>query len=483
IRCENGTEFKNMVMNQFCEMKGIKREFIVARTPQQNGLAERKNRTLIEAARTILADSKLPTTFWAEVVNTACYVQNRIENTSNIVGSGPNWLFDIDALTKSMNYKPVVAGNPSNGNAGTKACDDAGKAKEEKKDSADPGNEDSEVPSTEEPRVNQEKDANVNSTNNINNFSPTDNATGIEDNVVDENIVYGCADDLNMPELEDIVYSDDDEDVGAEADMINLDTFMPVSSIPTTRIHKDHPASLSQEEPKKVVQVLKDPSWIEAMQEELLQFKLQEVWTLVELPNGKRAIGTKWVFRKKKDERVFSPVARIEAIRLFLAYASFKDFVVYRMDVKSAFFMKEDGIFISQDKYVNGILNKFGFSDVKTASTPMETHKTLLKDEKVEDVDEHLYRSMIGAFMYLTSSRLDMRAREYLQQIIHKGWLKWNATTTGHGIEVKIDKDVHKERGDRVERDATTATSLDAEQDSGNINRTQSTAMPNDPLP
>ncbi|GKB07831.1 putative ribonuclease H-like domain-containing protein [Tanacetum coccineum] len=78
IRCDNGTEFKNRVMNQFCEMKGIKREFSVARTPQQNGVAERKNRTLIEAARTMLADSKLPITFWAEAVNTACYVQNRV---------------------------------------------------------------------------------------------------------------------------------------------------------------------------------------------------------------------------------------------------------------------------------------------------------------------------------------------------------------------------------------------------------------------
>ncbi|GJZ62321.1 putative ribonuclease H-like domain-containing protein [Tanacetum coccineum] len=78
IRCDNGTEFKNKEMNQFCERKGIKREFSVARTPQQNGVAERKNRTLIEAARTMLADSKLPTTFWAEAVNTACYVQNRV---------------------------------------------------------------------------------------------------------------------------------------------------------------------------------------------------------------------------------------------------------------------------------------------------------------------------------------------------------------------------------------------------------------------
>ncbi|GJX11567.1 putative ribonuclease H-like domain-containing protein [Tanacetum coccineum] len=157
---------------------------------------------------------------------------------------------------------------------------------------------------------------------------------GVPINVVGKTSIE-LPDDLNMPELEDIVYSDDDEDVGAEADMNNLDAFMPVSPIPTTRIHKDHPVEqiigdlnsapqtrrmtknleehglfssvqqrtnhkdfqnclfacfLSQEEPKKVIHALKDPSWIEAMQEELLQFKLQEFWTLVDLPNGKRAI-------------------------------------------------------------------------------------------------------------------------------------------------------------------------------------------------
>ncbi|GKA83900.1 ribonuclease H-like domain-containing protein [Tanacetum coccineum] len=321
----------------FCEMKGIKREFSVARTPQQNGVAERKNRTLIEAARTMIADSKLPTTFWAEAVNTACrkpalsfmrsfgcpiIILNTIdhlgkfdgkadegffvgystnsktfrlfnsrtriveenlqvqfsENTFNITGSRPNWLFDIDALKNSMNYKPVVAGNQSNGNATTKACADVGKARvetvpgkdyillplrtqdplfssspkdspdagfkpsgeDEKKDAKDP-EKDSEIPSTEEPRINQEKDASVNSTNNINTISLSVNVASIEDNVVDENIVYGCADDPNIPELEVIVYSDNDKDVGAEADMNNLDAFIPVSPIPTTRIHKDHP--------------------------------------------------------------------------------------------------------------------------------------------------------------------------------------------------------------------------------------------------
>ncbi|GJU59492.1 putative ribonuclease H-like domain-containing protein [Tanacetum coccineum] len=414
---------------------------------------------------------------------------------------------------------------------------------EEKKDAEDPGNEsgnpnegkDSEVPSIEEPRINQEKDDYINSTNNINTasdenstnnvnvVSSTINADVIEVNVVDPKTSIELPDEPNMPALEDIVYSDDDEDVGAEADMNNLDAFMPVSPIPTTRVHKDHPVEqiigdlnsapqtrrmtknleehglfssvqqrtnhkdfqnclfacfLSQVEPKKVIQALQDPSWIEAMQDELLQFKLQKVWTLVDLPNGKRPIGTKWVFRNKKDERgiviknkarlvaqgytqeegidydeVFAPVARIEAIRLFLAYASFKDFVVYQMDVKSAFslwhFMgyiklpelddiifgstkkslctefekmmrkkfqmssmgkltfflglqvkqREDRIFISQDKYVTEILKKFGFTDVKTVSIPMEDG---------EEVDVYLYRSMIGSLMYLTSLRPDI---------------------------------------------------------------------------
>nr|GFA33780.1 hypothetical protein [Tanacetum cinerariifolium] len=132
--------------------KGINREFSNARTPQQNGVAERRNRTLIEAARTMLADANLPVIFWAEVVNTACYVQNRegyfigysmssrafrvfnkrttrveenlhvefLENKAIEKGSGPSWLFDIDSLTKSMNYVPVDAGTISTNLSGTK---------------------------------------------------------------------------------------------------------------------------------------------------------------------------------------------------------------------------------------------------------------------------------------------------------------------------------------------------------------------------
>ncbi|GJZ67742.1 putative ribonuclease H-like domain-containing protein [Tanacetum coccineum] len=596
-RCDNWggggkTEFKNRVMNQFCEIKGIKREFSVAKTPQQNGVAERKNTTL--------ADSKLPTTFWAEAVNTACYVQNRVlvikpHNKTPyelFLGRKPalsfmrpfgcpitilNTIDHLDTLTKSMNYKPVVVGNPSNGSAGTKVCDNAGKARvetvpgkdyillplwtqdppfsssskdspdarfkplgeEEKKDAEDPGNEsgnptdgkNSEVPSTEELRINQEKDASVNNTNNINIVSLTINAASIEDNAIDENIVYGCADDPNIPDLEEIGRFSDAKDDGTEADMTNLDTHIPVSPIPTTRIHKDHLIEQTNrdlnstpqtrrmtknleehEEPKKVIHALKDPSWIEAIQDELLQFKLQKVWTLVDLPNGKRAIGTKWVYRNKKDERgiVIKNKARLMDVKSAFLYGKIEEEVyvcqppgfedpdfpdrvykvekalyglhqaprawyetlstylldngfqrgkidktlfikrdkgdillvqVYVDDIifgstkkslctefekmmhkkfqmssmgELTFFLglqvkqKEDGIFISQDKYVTEILKKFGFTDVKTASTPMETQKPLLKDEDGEEVDVHLYRSMIGSLMYLTSSRPDI---------------------------------------------------------------------------
>ncbi|GKF17602.1 putative ribonuclease H-like domain-containing protein, partial [Tanacetum coccineum] len=190
----------------------------------------------------------------------------------------------------------------------------------------------------------QEKEDNVNNTNNVNAASTN------EVNAVGRKTSIKLPFDPNMPALEDVSIfhsSRDDEDDGVEADMNNLDTTIQVSPIPTTRIHKDHPLDqvigdlksstqtrrmsknleehvfvstiqqrrnhkdlqnclfacfLSQEEPKKVSYALKEPSWIEAMQEELLQFKLQKVWTLVDLPNGKRAIGTKWVFKNKKDE-------------------------------------------------------------------------------------------------------------------------------------------------------------------------------------
>nr|GFB35942.1 ribonuclease H-like domain, reverse transcriptase, RNA-dependent DNA polymerase [Tanacetum cinerariifolium] len=136
------------------------------------------------------------------------------------------------------------------------------------------------------------------------------------------------------------------------------------------------------------------------MQEELLQFKMQKVWSLVDLPYGKRAIGTKWVYRNKKDKRDI--VIRNKA-RLVAQGHTQEEGIDYE-EVKQ----KKDGIFISQDKYVAKILRKFGLSEGKSASTPIDSEKPLLKDSDGENVNVHTYRSMIGSLIYLTSSRPDI---------------------------------------------------------------------------
>ncbi|GJS88916.1 putative ribonuclease H-like domain-containing protein [Tanacetum coccineum] len=511
IRCDNGTEFKNHAMNEFCAKKGIKREFSVARTPQQNGVAERKNRTLIEAARTMLADSLLPIPFWAEAVNTACYVLNRVlvtkpqnktpyelligkspsisfmrpfgcpltilntldslgkfdgksdegyllgystsskafrvynkrtkrveenlhinflEDQPNVAGTGPNWMFDLDFLTNSMNYIPVSVENQVNVDAGTQDSYVAGSsgkdkgptqeyillplqphrtripvkdvvqdAQEQPSENASPDkgiqvsedvfdkegqhqmpedeqvwqdelemmvtqelvanamNDESRQAFEEEKRriASQKKAAQATSTNQLStdrpfvstdrsfvstdrsntpNVSAASTSTGA--NADESSFVYlggkipidastlPNADlpiDPNMPDLEDAsdtlpndgIFNGayDDEDVGAVADFNNMDATIIVSPIPILRIHKDHPKDqilgdpksnhkdhqncllacfLSQEEPKNISQALQDESWVEAMQEELLQFKLQKVWILVDLPSGKRQL-------------------------------------------------------------------------------------------------------------------------------------------------------------------------------------------------
>ncbi|GJZ75516.1 uncharacterized mitochondrial protein-like protein [Tanacetum coccineum] len=349
----------------------------------------------------------------------------------------------------------------------------------EKKDAEDPGNEsrnptegkDSEVPSIEEPRINQEKDDNINitnnintasdgnSTNNVNVVSLTINVASIEVNAIDPKTSIEHLNDPNMPKLEDIVYSDDDEDVGAEADMKNLDAFMPVSPILTTRIHKDHPVEQiigdlhSTPQTRRMTKNLEEHGLFSSVQQRTNHKDFQNCLFACFLSQEE----PKKVYRNKKDERgiviknkarlvaqgytqeegidydeVFAPVDRIEAIRLFLAYALFKKtFRVYQGCQSSFLYgnieeevyvcqppgfedpdfpdrQKEDGIFISQDKYVTKILKKFGFTDIKTASTHIGKQNPLLKDADGEEVDEHLYRSMIGSLMYLTFSRPDI---------------------------------------------------------------------------
>ncbi|GJY12669.1 putative ribonuclease H-like domain-containing protein [Tanacetum coccineum] len=482
IRCDNGTEFKNRVMNQFCEMKGIKREFSVARTPQQNGVAERKNRTLIEAARTMLADLKLPTTFWAEVVNTACYVQNRVlvikpynkTPYELFLGRKPALSFmrpfgcpvtilnTIDHLGKfdrkadegffvgystnskafrvfnsrtriveeNLHVKFIVVRNQSNGMQVQKACDDCSSKdspnagfkpsrEEEKKDVEDLGNKDSEVTSTIEPRVNQEKDANVNSTNNIKTVSPTVNAAGIVDNAVAENIVYGCANDPNMSELEEIGRFSDAKDDISGADINNLDTYFQVSPVPTTRIYKDHLIEQiigdlnSAPQTRRMTRNLEEHRFLSTTLEQRKNTIINSIiaWFACFFSLEEHQKGSSSTEGSKLDRSYAGKASTIQVTRsLDLVYVDdiifgstkkllcieFEKMMHKKFQMSSmgelTFFLglqvkqNEDGIFIIQDKYVTEILKKFGFSDIKTASTPMETIKHFApKDHDGED--------------------------------------------------------------------------------------------------
>ncbi|GJW33129.1 putative ribonuclease H-like domain-containing protein [Tanacetum coccineum] len=668
---------------ELCGSKGIKMEYNHARTPQQNGVVERKNMTLIEAARTMLADSFLPNTFWAEAVSTACYVLNRVlvtkpqnktpyelitgkipiisyirpfgchvtilntidhlgkfeeksdegflvgyslnskafrvynletkrveenlhinflGNKPNVAGKGPNWLFDLDYLIDSMSYQPVTAENKANKtidlkeanhSAGTQDNIDARNSKME----AEPAQEyfvlplwssyTSTVKSSKAKNGGEKPNGDTGSKTNEESVDQEDQAFMEElERLKDKKrrlmmqlklLERSFPNDIYDNPSDGIFTNASYDDEGAVTDFTNLETTVNVSPIPTSRIHSIHPITqilrdptlavqtrskvnkssgahafvsyiqkqrrnnhkdfqhylfacfLSQIEPKKISQALKDESWVDAMQEELLQFKIQKVRILVDLPLGKKAIGTKWVYRNKKDERgivvrnkarlvaqgyrqdegidydeVFAHVARIEAIRIFLAFASYMGFIVYQMDVKSAFLygtideevyvsqppsfvdpkflkkvykvikalyglhqaprawyatlstfllksgyrrgtidktifikknkndimlvhvyvddiifsstkkswcdelealmksrfqmssmgeltfflrlqvqQKEDGIFISQDKYVVEILKKFDFDSVKTTSTPIKTQKPLSRKKKL----------------------------------------------------------------------------------------------------
>ncbi|GJS48317.1 ribonuclease H-like domain-containing protein [Tanacetum coccineum] len=370
--------------------KGIKREYSNARTPQQNGVAERKNMILIEAARTMLADSFLPNTFWAEAVSNACYVLNRL------------------LVTKPQNKTPyeLITGDSERE---TEPADEyfilpvwssytltvkSSEAKnEDEKPNRDIGSKTNEEPVDQEDQAfleeleklkRQEKEANAaakafrkefaqctkdlllqagaaraTSTNTVNIIS-TPVSTASPSRVFSAGRPsYYDQDDSQIPALMDIYVNPSNriftnasyDDEGAVVDFTNLETTMNVSPIPTSRIHSIHPTTqilgdltsavqtrskvnkssgahafvsyihkhrrnnhkdfqhylfacfISQIEPKKISQALEGECWVDAMQEELLQFKIQKVWILVDLPFGKKAIEIKWVYINKKDER------------------------------------------------------------------------------------------------------------------------------------------------------------------------------------
>ncbi|KAI3810934.1 hypothetical protein L1987_20606 [Smallanthus sonchifolius] len=471
IRSDNGSEFKNSKMGLFCLQKGIHHEFSAPYVPQQNGVAERKNRTLVETARTMLADSKLPVTFWVEAVNTACHVLNRVltvkrhnktcyellnnrkpnleyllpfgnpctllkvrdvptkfsakaiegiflgyvanSTTKRVYNKetrqveewfhidcsnrslpqmaiGPDWAFDYENLFKSFHLPSDISD------------EDAAVLYDSCQDAQHNGFLPNAVPNSSIPSTSA-PDPNVASCS-----GPQDSESEEDNAIFQDSSVDPLIGDDSLPSTQaqgEITTNLDSEipinqDYSYQSESTQVEV-LPVPEVASIKELKSHPMTniignlqdgvktrslvdntclytcikdsgvlddcshscfISQVEPKNVEMALNDNKWIEAMQEELAQFDKLKVWNLVDLPKGAYPIGTKWVFKCKKDDRgvvvrnkarlvvqgfnqqegidyteVYAPVARLEAIRLFLAFASFKGFKVFQLDVKSAF--------------------------------------------------------------------------------------------------------------------------------------------------
>nr|GEU92607.1 retrovirus-related Pol polyprotein from transposon TNT 1-94 [Tanacetum cinerariifolium] len=404
-------------------VKGIKREFSVARTPQQNRVAERKNRTLIKAARTMLANSLLPITFWAEAVNTACYVQNRVLVTKPhnktpyelLIGRSPNLEFmrpfecqvtilnTLDHLGKfdgkadegflvgySINRKAFIVFNSR-----TRKVKDNLHVNflENKPNVAGSG---------------PEWLFDIDSLTKSINYEPVSAGNQYNGDAGDVNVgdIQGDVDEISRNDdvsLEATGIFDgafNDKDLGVEADTNNLDS----STV--------------------------------------------DVWTLMDLPYGKRAIDLKWVFKNKLDERgiVIRNKARLlaqghtheEGIDYDEVFAPEEvyvcqppgfedpDFLDKVYKVKKALYGLHQAPRACQDKYVAKILKKFGFSEVKTASTPMDTSKPLLKDE---DGQETVVANSTTEAEYVVASSCCGQAtakvkkvndQEYIQALVDK---------------------------------------------------------------
>ncbi|GJR97752.1 ribonuclease H-like domain-containing protein [Tanacetum coccineum] len=360
IRCDNGTEFKNRDVIEFCGLKGIKREYSNARTPQQNGVAERKNMTLIEAARTMLADILLKH-FWAKQLVLLVYVlkQGISDQPHNktpyelLTGKGPTWLFDLDYLTDSMNYHSVRSENQANLHADcfdrqlwhsySSTNTSASKSDDKRKGPR----EEEQVFLDDLARLQRqekgsyERAAKSSSTNIFSTVSTT-----------------------------------------AKASVVN------VSPIPTSRINPSHPSALILGDPTSAVQtrskvnksskahafeefqmVLKMKAGVDAMQEDCCSLRSKSL-DPSDLPLWEKG------YRDNRQEEgidydeVFAPVARPEAIRIFLAFASYMGFIVYQMDVKSAFLYGK----IDEEVYVS---QPPGFQDPKNPEKVYKVVKAL----------------------------------------------------------------------------------------------------------
>jgi hypothetical protein len=410
IRSDHGTEFENTQFSLFCDSKGITHEFSAPKTPQQNGVAERKNRTLQEMARVMLSSKNLSKKFWAEAVNTACHVGNRVflrvGSTMTpyeiLLGKKPTVKYfhvfgcicyilnDREYLSKfdSKSDKAIFLGYSTNSrayrvyNLKTKSVmesinvvfDDAsdlnvktaendvtGCTWEENlvDDESDPEKErksaeQEHVKTVEQPVVPTTDAASDQTTADLESDSETDEGVLSRSQDVPARIQG------NHPTSQ--VIGEVEEGIKTRGKRVNYRDLAGLVCMKSVYHQVSSCCFVANYEPKNVKEALLDENWINAMQEELIQFEKNDVWVLVPRPSHVNVIGTKWIFKNKSDEQenilrnrarlvaqgytqiegidfdeTFAPVARIESIRLLLSIACFLNITLHQMDVKSAF--------------------------------------------------------------------------------------------------------------------------------------------------
>ncbi|GJV54200.1 retrovirus-related pol polyprotein from transposon TNT 1-94 [Tanacetum coccineum] len=414
IRTDNGTEFVNQTLREYYEKVGISHETSVARSPQQNGVVERRNRTLIEAARTMLIYAKAPLFLWAEAVATACYTQNR-----SIIcirhGKTPYELLH-DKLP-DLSFFHVFGALCYQDNdvelvriIKTIHVDfDELTAMDSEHSSSGPGLHEM-TPATISSRLDLL-------------FQP----------LFDELLTPSPSVDHPAPEV-----------IALIDEVVALVPTVSTGSPSSTTIDQDAPSPI---EPKTYKDALTQSCWIEAMQEELNEFERLEVWEPVPRPNKVMVITLNQIYKVKLDElggilknkarlvargyrqeegidfeESFAPVAKLDAIRIFLAYAAYMNMVVW-MNRGSHIIHKKTrqrsspglqisqsprGIFINQSKYALESLKKYGMESSDPVDTPMVEKSKLDEDTQGKAVDPTHYRGMIGTLMYLTASRPDL---------------------------------------------------------------------------
>ncbi|KAK1649439.1 hypothetical protein QYE76_067244 [Lolium multiflorum] len=451
IRTDNGTEFKNYTMQEFVDDEGIKHEFSAPYTPQQNGVVERKNRTIIEMARTMLSEFNSPHNFWGEAISTAVHYSNRLflrplHNKTPyelLTGNKPNVtyirVFGCKCLVKNNKGKlgkfetrtiegifvgyaenshayryynrssgtievscdvvfledngsqveqvvPCVAGNDDDPSSAIKHMGIGHiRPMEVHNDDQDDGVDVSSTPQVEPSSTQAEPSSATQEPSSTQDESQSEEQEedhhSMEQDHDDDQETSSTHDRAQVVPHDQVLARDEFIDhegtirkikAATRASDMKVDQVLgSISRGVVTRRHHallitycQHHAFVSSFEPLKVHEALVDPDWVIAMQEELECFTRNEVWSLVERPKDHRinVIGTKWVFKNKQDENgivirnkarlvaqgfaqiegmdfedTFAPVARLEAIRLLLAFASFHNFKLYQMDVKSAF--------------------------------------------------------------------------------------------------------------------------------------------------